>query len=285
MPGPNPPSPVPDRSEWLDRLEHDVALDLAESVRERGEVLDRLETCFPAYPDPATARRVEALRARFEAVDRRLAAGLRADLRAGRGRERLLRLAATSGAVRGDHYDHLDDLVAGLLQLEAPAAVPEPQAEMVFYQPTPARHVFDLVARSALGAGDVFVDLGSGLGHVPMLVGLCTDARATGIEWQPAYVERARAAAAALQLQRVVFVQQDARAADLSTGTVFYLYTPFTGSILRAVLDALRVEAGKRPIRVCSYGPCTHVLAREPWLASPEPVEADRIALFGPCIG
>jgi hypothetical protein len=251
---------VPDRSEWLDRLEHDVALDLAESVRERGEVLDRLETCFPAYPDPATARRVEALRARFEAVDRRLAAGLRADLRAGRGRERLL-------------------------QLEAPAAVPEPEAEMVFYQPTPARHVFDLVARSALGAGDVFVDLGSGLGHVPMLVGLCTDARATGIEWQPAYVERARAAAAALQLQRVVFVQQDARAADLSTGTVFYLYTPFTGSILRAVLDALRVEAGKRPIRVCSYGPCTHVLAREPWLASPEPVEADRIALFGPCIG
>ena len=40
-----------------------------------------------------------------------------------------------------------------------------------------------------------------------------------------------------LKLERVTFIQQDARAADFSGGTVFYLYTPFTGSILRSVLD------------------------------------------------
>ncbi|MGN6520722.1 MAG: methyltransferase domain-containing protein, partial [Dokdonella sp.] len=166
------------------------------------------------------------------------------------------------------------------LQLEAPGAVPGPEAEMVSYQPTPARHVFDLLSRTTLGTDDVLVDLGSGLGHVPLLAGLCSDARAIGIELQAAYVERARAAAASLRLARVAFIEQDARAADFSVGTVFYLYTPFSGSILREVLDALRVQSLRRPIRICSYGPCTLELARETWLTAAHAIDAGRVAVF-----
>jgi hypothetical protein len=273
------------RRAWIEHLEHDAALEVPERLRERADVLDVLELHFPGTPEPASGdadlhRRAAALRDRLEAVDRRFCAELREALRSGRGRERLLRFAGTDTVAGGDHYDHLDDLVAGVLRLEAPGDVPVAGDDMVFYQPTPARHVFDLIARTPLDAGDVFVDLGSGLGHVPLLVGLCTDARALGVELQAAYVERARAAATALHLDRVAFVEQDARAADFSEGTVFYLYTPFGGSILRTVLDALLAQARRRAIRVCSYGPCTSVIRREVWLEPRTALAADRVAVF-----
>jgi len=78
----------------------------------------------------------------------------------------------------------------------------------------------------------------------------------------------------------LTFLQQDARVADLSDGTVFYLYTPFTGTILRSVLDALRQEAANREILVCTFGPCTPIVAKEPWLAAVDPIEVNRIAIF-----
>jgi len=46
----------------------------------------------------------------------------------------------------------------------------------------------------------------------------------------------------------------DARDADCKAGTVFYLYTPFSGSILRVCSIGLRHEASTRTFRVCTYG-------------------------------
>jgi hypothetical protein len=68
--------------------------------------------------------------------------------------------------------------------------------------------------------------------------------------------------------------------ADLSAGTVFYLYTPFTGSILSSVLSRLRREAAARPIRICTYGPCTSAVAGESWLEATAAPVPHRIALF-----
>lgn len=70
------------------------------------------------------------------------------------------------------------------------------------------------------------------------------------------------------------------READLSAGTVFFLYTPFTGAILRTVLDRLRHEARRRPIRICSYGPCTPLIAQELWLETNSELTTDHIVLF-----
>ena len=44
--------------------------------------------------------------------------------------------------------------------------------EMVAYQPTPARHAFDMIGRAGLREGDVLFDLGAGLGHVSMLAAI-----------------------------------------------------------------------------------------------------------------
>jgi hypothetical protein len=151
---------------------------------------------------------------------------------------------------------------------------------MVFYQPTPVRHILHLIAATGLAEDDVFVDLGSGLGHVPLLVSMVTGAQSLGIEVQAAYVASARECAQRLHLSRVRFIPQDAREADLSSGTVFYLYSPFNGSILTDVLSALRMESTRRSIKICSLGPCTRTVANETWLKASALRDAGRITVF-----
>ena len=151
---------------------------------------------------------------------------------------------------------------------------------MVPYQPTPVRHILHLIAATALVEDDVFVDLGSGLGHVPLLVSMMTGAQSVGIEEQAAYVASARECAQSLRLSRLQFIPQDAREADLSSGTVFYLYSPFDGSILTDVLSALRMESICRPLKICSLGPCTRTISSETWLKASAPPDMGRITVF-----
>jgi len=178
-------------------------------------------------------------------------------------------------------YDYLDELISGVLRFEEPSAeVVQLESEMVAYQPTPARHIFDLIGRTVLTEEDFLIDLGSGLGQVTLMASICTSASCTGIELEPSYVDCARKSARSLNLNNVRFIHGDARAADLSDGTVFYLYTPFVGDILRDMLNSLRREAVKREIRICTFGPCTRVVAEEQWLSVSGALETDRIALF-----
>jgi len=146
---------------------------------------------------------------------------------------------------------------------------------MVQYQPTPARVVLALIAEARVTADDVFIDVGSGLGQVPMLVNLLTGAPAIGIEREPAYCDYAQRRAADLNLRDVVFRNDDAREADYSEGTVFFLYTPVTGAMLQVVLDRIRVAASGRRIRILTYGPCTETVACLTWLTTVA-IDSDR---------
>jgi SAM-dependent methyltransferase len=112
----------------------------------------------------------------------------------------------------------------------------------------------------------VFYDLGAGLGHVAILMRLLAGVRAVGVEIESVFCETARRAAQDLGVSDVLFVQADAREIDYSTGTVFYLFTPFTGTILECVLDRLRVEGQQRALALCTYGACTRRLAEQSWL-------------------
>lgn len=279
-------------------LEQDRALRRPNRLRARNDVLDRLEPWrsfgLPpgAPPEPAIEAalrdRIETLCVELEAVDERLYRSIRQDIRRGVGARRLLEWVCSADPDRnaetrlsGDSYDWLDALVSGVLRIDEPTSqLAGLAAEMVFYQPTPARHVFDMLARSGLGRHDVLVDLGSGLGHVPLLASICTGARCIGIEWEVAHVECARRCAQALNLDQVTFVQGDVRAADLSVGTVFYLYTPFEGAMLREVLDLLRTQASRREIRICALGPCIATVAQERWLQADGSWEIHRPAVF-----
>jgi hypothetical protein len=269
----------------VEELERDRSLDQPDRLSRRVEALDRLEV-YLLDDDAQSAgtgihQRARVLTARLEAANCELYRAIRRAIQRGAGRDALLSWVHKSGPAQGEGYDYLDELIIGVLQFEEPGVEPVALApEMVFYQPTPARHIFDLIERAALTERDVLVDLGSGLGHVPLLTSICTGARSIGIELEPAYIACARQSARGLQLNNVTFLEQDARTADLSAGTVFYLYTPFTGTILRAVLDALRREASRRRILICTFGPCTPVIGEEQWLETSDPLYTDRIAMF-----
>jgi len=268
-------------------LEQDRSLDEPRHLRQRIEALDDLDAYLSDGQPIGTAlyHRARAIYAELESVNFRLYEAIRRDIQRGAGGGRLLEwMPDWNGApnlVNYRGYDYLDELISGVLQFEEPSAeVVQLESEMVSYQPTPARHIFDLIGRTALTERDFLIDLGSGLGHVTLMASICTSSNCTGIELDPSYVDRARKSARSLNLNNARFIQGDARAADLSEGTVFYLYTPFIGTILRDVLNSLRHEAVRREIRICTFGPCTRVVAEEQWLIAIGVLETDRIAIF-----
>lgn len=283
------------------QLDSESSLIEPSQLRRRLKALDRLDAYLlysigqaPFAPDsiePELYRRVRAICARLEAANCELYESIRGEIQRGTQPDTLLRWIHPlpnsedeDGSANGMGYDYLDELISGVFQFEEPAAAQvSREPEKVFYQPTPARQIFTLLKLTELTAADVLVDLGSGLGHVSLLASICTHASSIGIESEAAYIDCARQCARRLNLHnKVTFIHQDARLADFSTGTVFYLYTPFTGSILSATLHRLKHEAAARPIQICSYGPCTSAIAKEPWLKPTRAPNPNRIALFHP---
>ncbi|MCC3158243.1 hypothetical protein LJ737_13425 [Hymenobacter sp. 15J16-1T3B] len=244
----------------------------------RAAALDELELHllgWPAELPPTTAaalrRQAETLQTQLEAVDQRLFQRLQADIRAGRLAPAELRALLTAYAGPPDpdpeatRYDHLDALTNGLFPVPAQPLQPQfSDPEMVYYQKTPARIISRLAAR--LAPADVLYDLGSGLGQVPLLVHLLSGATTHGIEIEPGYCQYAQACAEVLDLPHVRFHCLDVRRADLADATAFYLFTPFTGSIMREVLVQLRKLARHRALKLFSYGPSTEALQEQPWL-------------------
>ena len=134
----------------------------------------------------------------------------------------------------------------------------------------------------ALNLVNRFYDLGAGLGRVAILVRLLVEIGVTGVEIEPAYCRHARRQAAQLGLSNLDFIQADARVVDYSDGTVFFMFTPFTGSVLRAVLARLEALARRRPIRLCTYGNCTFPINRRSWVrrVGPATPHQYKLAIF-----
>jgi hypothetical protein len=280
----------------LSLLEGDSSLFLPDQLRKRLIALDDLDAGFGGFVCEDSMRctysrlhqRAQAVRIRLEAANAELYQSVRSDIVRGCQPRALLQWLEDSASdneprspLPGLGFDYRDELLSGVLQLSEPSEPNlQPSSEMVPYQPTPVRHILHLIAAAMVAEDDVFVDLGSGLGHVPLLVSMITGVQSLGIEMQAAYVVSARECAQSLQLSRVQFITQDTRDADLSRGTVFYLYSPFKGSILADVLGALRRESMHRPIKICSLGPCTHRVSDETWLKTSELSDTGSITIF-----
>jgi hypothetical protein len=89
--------------------------------------------------------------------------------------------------------------------------------------------------------------------------------RAKGVEFQPAFCAYSAHAAERLKAE-AQFIALDAREAAFADGDVFFLYTPFRGALLQSVLTRLQAIAETKPIRVCTFGPCTPEVAQSAWL-------------------
>jgi hypothetical protein len=248
-------------------------------------IIDRIDGLPPEFPEPeeltALKHDAERVKRRLEETDDRLFRRLRARIRDGSCTGTALK-DLIDGHVPPDSshrrqrdewgYDGLDAFInALLLTRPIPAEASARKPEMVQYQQTPARVILELVEKAALTDRDVFYDLGSGLGHVPILVNLLSGATAKGVEFDPAYWEVARSGAAGLNLSGVAFVNADACTVDYSDGTVFFMYTPFEGHMLEQVLRRLERESRTRMVRVFTYGPCTARVSRQEWLECVDP--------------
>ncbi|HZX57922.1 MAG TPA: class I SAM-dependent methyltransferase [Mucilaginibacter sp.] len=236
--------------------------------------------------------RAEKVKSELEEINFNLFQKLRANIRKGRYPRQAFRKLVNEyvgfdlndiGHQQEPGYDNLDIFINGLFPFQAmPGQTIDLEPDMVFYQKTPARIVFELVEKCQLTKDDVFFDLGSGLGQVAILINLLAGIPVKGVEFEPAFCDYARACAAELNLSNVTFINADARKADYSDGTVFFMYTPFGGEMLREVLEILRKQSLHRKIKIITYGPCTAQTAPQGWLYSAVPKDDNiyNLAIF-----
>jgi SAM-dependent methyltransferase len=155
-------------------------------------------------------------------------------------------------AVPPDQRDAWVDRVLGLGDL--PPDGPELPRGCVPYVPCPVDAILRMADRAEIGPADVFVDIGSGAGRALALVHLLTGAEAIGLEIQASHVHAARDLASRLGIPRVTTFEGDAtrRIRDVPSGSVFFLYCPFSGTRLETVLAGIEAVAQSRPVRVCT---------------------------------
>lgn len=160
---------------------------------------------------------------------------------------------------------------------ELPADGPDLPRGCVPYLPSSVDTLLRVVELAQVHAGDVFVDLGSGLGRATALTHFLTGAGTIGVEVQAELVRAARDLNERLNTERVAVVHGDAAALVryIPVASVFFLYCPFSGARLERVLDELEWIAGTREIRVCTVD---LPLPSRPWLV---PVSSHgRVALY-----
>lgn len=260
------------------------------------QVIDQIEELLrkTAQPDKLSLLkyRAEKIKSDLEEIDiklfQRLQASIRTEGYTGKEFKNLINEYVDFNLHDNEHlgetgYDNLDILINGISFLQTmPEQTKELEPEMVYYQKTPARIVFEFVERSQFRKEDVFFDLGSGLGQVAILVNLLAGIPTKGIELEPAFCDYARYCAAELNLSNVTFLNSDARKADYSEGTIFFMFTPFKGGMLQEVLEILRKESLGRKIKIITYGPCTAQVALQSWLnlTSPEDNNIYELAVF-----
>jgi len=200
----------------------------------------------------------------------------RAELQAGalRGTALLERLLAVPPRER----DAWTDQLLGLE--EAPPDVADLPRGAVPYLPCGVEEILTLVRELPLRPKDTLIDLGSGLGKVAILAHLLAGARAHGVELQAPLVRAARERCAALGLgsDAVSFIHANAVEAELD-GSIFFLYAPFNGELLTAVLGRLQEIALRRAIAVCAVGLELRGVA---WLR-PRPTSHVSLTLYDSC--
>ncbi|MEP7361383.1 MAG: hypothetical protein ABI744_07375, partial [Chloroflexota bacterium] len=133
------------------------------------------------------------------------------------------------------------------------------------YQPTPYRDIFVMLRHAGIGTGDVYVDLGCGLGRTVFAAHWLGAKRAVGVEINrqlAAQCERSaarhrRAPACDDPVRAVEFVCAPAQAYSHPDTTAVFLFHPFGAGTLKQVVDTLDDELTRRPrpLQVIYFNP------------------------------
>jgi hypothetical protein len=126
-------------------------------------------------------------------------------------------------------------------------------SECVPYLPCPIGAVLRALELAQAFSGDVFVDVGAGVGRALAVAALVTGCRAVGVEVQASLAGEARRTLGRLRLTNAEMLEGDAAALPgiSREGSVFFLYCPFSGERLQRLLAELRAISSTREISIC----------------------------------
>jgi predicted RNA methylase len=121
------------------------------------------------------------------------------------------------------------------------------------------------------GPDDVVYDLGCGMGRFLCVMARYKVRRCVGVELQPQLCDIARRNARLLRGRQapMEIVCADAASADVSEGTIYYMYNPFGADTLRDVLGNLHrsLSANPRKVSIVYYNAIhERLLSLERWL-------------------
>lgn len=114
------------------------------------------------------------------------------------------------------------------------------------YMPTGLMHMLQIIDKLELTEGDVFYDLGSGIGLFINFLGIIfPECRFKGVEYSKKRVEESKGISERLNLTNVETYEANVLDFDFSDGTIFYMFNPFVYSILDNVVDRLSKQQPK----------------------------------------
>lgn len=148
----------------------------------------------------------------------------------------------------------VDALFDKLMDFEKPRSTSIARPDMHGYVPVPLLLLMRALEENPLGPDDVLCDIGSGLSRVPIFTRLWTGRPAIGIDIQTHLLEIARAALKKQNVGDVDLVCGDARNVPLPAANIFFMYQPFGGPIMDAVLGRLKELSTFRPITLWWIG-------------------------------
>lgn len=179
-------------------------------------------------------------------------------------------------------FDDADVFVRELFALNS---VPERSSKLAKYcreyEPTPIRLVLNGLSRIDLKEGDVFVDVGTGLGIIPITVGFYYGIRAIGIEIEESFVKAGSEVVSRMSLKDIEIRCEDANRASFSDGSVFFFFSPVEKNILENICRKLSTEAESRTIHILSLFDSSRVFLEQEWLHSDSKTyDPDRVMVF-----
>ena len=127
------------------------------------------------------------------------------------------------------------------------------RARGIRYEPTRARPLQRLLSAAGIPARGTFVDIGCGKGRVLMVAALHGFANVTGVDYSPSLCDTARRNLDALRATRGLRFDAAIHAIDAvdyafqPDDTVLFLFNPFDETVLRAVLENLRISLATHP--------------------------------------
>ncbi|MBA3597203.1 MAG: class I SAM-dependent methyltransferase [Methylibium sp.] len=151
-------------------------------------------------------------------------------------------------------YDHFWDLRLGISTFGYHPAVgmADHPNFRVHYTPVPYNILFRILRHIGLGANDVFVDLGCGLGRTVFSAAWLGVKRAIGVEIEASLVEQAdrNRVKDRWRDRNVEFVCQSAESYAHAETTVIFMFHPFGEGTMTSVIGGLDQTLAQKPRRL-----------------------------------